>query len=233
MELEKEGIEIEKGSGRRLVIPDIHGCFKTFKAMINQIKLTSEDQLFLLGDYIDRGPNSSGVLNFILALIADGYHIYPLRGNHEQMLLNMSQLHEKELIEHCEFYRIEDLISSGSVKIEYLEFLNDLPYYYILDKFILVHAGLNLEIPDPMKDLESMLWIRNFPVNKKKLKGRKIIHGHNPTAIYTIKQQIKKRGVVIPLDNGCVLRNHIIGMGNLLCLDLDSWELTILKNVEI
>ncbi len=75
--------------GRRWVVSDIHGCFKTFKAIVEKrIELTKADQLFLLGDYINRGKDSARVLDYIIHLIQQEYQKFPLRGNHEQKLLN-------------------------------------------------------------------------------------------------------------------------------------------------
>jgi serine/threonine protein phosphatase 1 len=47
---------------RRFAISDIHGCARTFGALLNKINLSPVDELFLLGDFIDRGPDSKGVL---------------------------------------------------------------------------------------------------------------------------------------------------------------------------
>src|SRR5688500_13625324 len=78
--------------GRRWVISDIHGCLTTLKTLVEQrISLTKADQLFLLGDYIDRGKHSAGVLDYLMGLVSEGYQIYPLLGNHEQMLLDAWQ----------------------------------------------------------------------------------------------------------------------------------------------
>ncbi|MGN6645368.1 MAG: metallophosphoesterase, partial [Cytophaga sp.] len=51
---------------RTFVIADIHGCFKTLKALIeDQLQPTNEDQFIFLGDYIDRGPDSKSVINYL------------------------------------------------------------------------------------------------------------------------------------------------------------------------
>jgi serine/threonine protein phosphatase 1 len=63
---------------RRLVIADIHGCAKTFKALVEKIGLTHEDTLYLLGDYIDRGPDNCGVIDYIIHLQSNNYNIKPL-----------------------------------------------------------------------------------------------------------------------------------------------------------
>jgi predicted MPP superfamily phosphohydrolase len=82
--------------GRRFAIGDIHGCNLTLQALVKeQLQLTKQDQLFLLGDYVNRGPDSMGVLNFIMGLQAEGYQVFALRGNHEQMLLDKIGMRDK------------------------------------------------------------------------------------------------------------------------------------------
>ena len=80
-----KGLKVEKqNGGRRIAIGDIHGCSKTFKLLIeNEIQLNKNDQLFLLGDYIDKGKRSKEVLDYILHLIESGFSVFPLMGNHE------------------------------------------------------------------------------------------------------------------------------------------------------
>lgn len=73
-------------SGRTIAIGDIHGCLQAFEALLQAIAPQPEDQLVLLGDFIDRGPNSWGVVERILKL-QDQCHLVSLRGNHEEMLL--------------------------------------------------------------------------------------------------------------------------------------------------
>ena len=73
---------------RKIAISDIHGCIRTFRYLLEEkIRLQPEDHLFLLGDFIDRGPNSKGVIDYILELQQSGYQLTCLLGNHEEMLL--------------------------------------------------------------------------------------------------------------------------------------------------
>ncbi|NJL76491.1 MAG: hypothetical protein HC892_17235 [Saprospiraceae bacterium] len=51
---------------------DIHGCVKTFKALLQKVEWVATDELYLLGDYVDRGPDSKGVIDYILDLQARG-----------------------------------------------------------------------------------------------------------------------------------------------------------------
>jgi len=73
---------------RQFAIADIHGHLKTFKALLREINFTVFDELFLLGDFIDRGPDSKGVIDYIEELKQTGYTVYCLRGNHEQLCLD-------------------------------------------------------------------------------------------------------------------------------------------------
>jgi len=58
-----------KKLARHFAISDIHGCVKTFKKLvIDIINLSKEDKLYLLGDYINKGPDSKGVIDFIFTL---------------------------------------------------------------------------------------------------------------------------------------------------------------------
>lgn len=212
--------------GRQLVIPDIHGCLATFKALLGQIKLTKNDQLFLLGDYINKGKDSKGVLDLIIKLQGqNGYQIYPLRGNHEQMLID-----DYEGIKTNQFL---DKTAEFS-QLEY-DFVSSLSYFYELDNFFLVHAGFNLETKNPFLDFESMLWKRDFAITNEiktnYFDNKTIIIGHNPTFLDYILQDITLKAPSICLDNGCVYKKKWF-LGNLLCLDLNSFEVFIQKNIE-
>src|SRR4051794_19819274 len=75
-------------SGRSFAIPDIHGCAATFRRLVNMtLRAVAGDTLYLLGDTIDRGPDSRGVLEEIMSLRREGIAVVALRGNHEDMLL--------------------------------------------------------------------------------------------------------------------------------------------------
>jgi serine/threonine protein phosphatase 1 len=79
----------------RYVIGDIHGGAQTLRALLGRIGLRWKDRLHLLGDLIDRGPDSRGVMDTILTLCEAGFTVKPIRGNHEDMLLrNLSGDHD-------------------------------------------------------------------------------------------------------------------------------------------
>ena len=68
-------LKVKKGEGRRFAISDIHGCHRTFKLLLKQIRLQKKDQLFILGDLINRGKQSAKVLDFVQELINYGFQL--------------------------------------------------------------------------------------------------------------------------------------------------------------
>ena len=77
--------------GRRIAIGDIHGCFQTFKALITTINPTKKDQIFILGDLIDKGKQSKAVVDYVIEWQEKGYNFFVVRGNHEQSFLTAYQ----------------------------------------------------------------------------------------------------------------------------------------------
>ena len=74
---------------RVIAIGDVHGCSTTFRKMVlEEINVQKSDVVYCLGDYIDRGPDSKGVVDFIMELRAKGYTLHTLRGNHEQLMMD-------------------------------------------------------------------------------------------------------------------------------------------------
>jgi len=229
-------------NGRRFVIPDIHGFPQTLKKLINKLSLTVNDQLFFLGDYLDRGPSSSGVIDIILHLQKSGYNVFCIRGNHEDNFLKSfnEEIFNKNNRART---RIEsrDLIDiEPELRNTYLDFLNDLPYYIELDDFLLVHAGFDFSKSNPLNDYESMLRIRFMEEN---LFGKTVIHGHNVTRMSIIKEKLEQKDKIIPLDNGLyyslalkdlqtVSEVSELDIGTLICLNLDSYEIISQENVD-
>jgi serine/threonine protein phosphatase 1 len=70
---------------RIIAIGDDHGCSKALASLIDSIQRTQQDTLVFLGDYIDGGPDSRGMVEQVVTL-AERYIVVPLLGNHEEML---------------------------------------------------------------------------------------------------------------------------------------------------
>ena len=228
--------KITKKSKRRFAIGDIHGCAETLKALIeNKIQITKDCQIFLLGDYIDKGPASKKVVDYIIELINKGYKIYPLLGNHEEEKIK-AEKSEPEILSWL-MRNEKDMLENGKLKSEYLEFFEHLPYYYETDDFLFVHAACNFDKDKPFEDKISMMQMRRFENNIKFTKGKTIIHGHQPVNIEDIKADILERKNIINLDCGVnYIKPHKIydykKMSRLCALDLDTYELLIQENIE-
>ena len=222
--------------GRQFAISDIHGCASTFRKLVLEgIQLTKDDNLFLLGDYLNKGPDSKGVFDFIFELIDNGFQVKYLRGNHEQYLIDGLKYpwQEIEFLHHGGF---ETLDSFGAKTIhdipkKYLEFITALPFYYEIENYLLIHAGLNFELTDPYKDDFSMLNIRKMSVDLGKTGGRKIIHGHVPMAYQEIENSLHFKDLHISIDAGCVY-HHIHSLNHLVALEIQPLKLYIQKNID-
>jgi serine/threonine protein phosphatase 1 len=220
----------------RYVIGDIHGCSKTLNALLfEQIKITKNDQVYFLGDLVNKGPDSKGVLDLIFFLIDEGYFIRGVRGNHDEMFLNASKgrmshfwLTEYGSSKTVSSFETEDI---EKIPLKYFDFISGLPLYIELDNAFIVHAGFNFSVKDPLSDTGRMMFIRNFTYDAEKLKGKRLIHGHHPLLLGTITTRLNLDPSCVNLDAGCVYyRNE--GHGYLLALDLDTNRLFIQENID-
>ena len=217
--------------GNRYVISDIHGCVRTFDALIKKIDLQLDDQLFLLGDYIDKGNNCKGTINYIIDL-SEHFQVFPLKGNHEDDFEVMLDINSERLFQsYLEKQPNSFLNDDFSVDDKYLNFIKSLPYYFELENHFIVHAGFNFESENHLEDTEEMLWIRDFEYDKNKARNKTIIFGHTIYDLPYIKTCIENDKKIIPLDNG-VFYTDEKELGNLLCLNIDTYELIIQKNIE-
>lgn len=222
-------------------ITDIHGCAYTFESLLRSINFTREDTLFLLGDYIDRGPRSKGVLDTILRLQEEGYTLECLLGNHDWVMLHaIDEPGTEEASNWKNYFGGRETLRSFGVSSEqeipslYIDLLKSMDYYREYQNLILVHAGLNLNIVNPLTDPEAMLWIRygNKKVSKEWLKDRIIVHGHTPYPRQHVQKQIDERAEnpMIGIDNGCVYQRT--GMHHLCALELNTLEMVFERNVD-
>jgi len=226
-------------TGKRFAISDIHGCYKTLRRLVEVVlQVGKSDQLFLLGDYVDRGPSSKAVLDYIMDLQEKGYAIYPLRGNHENDLLDFSKGELRFLLWQLSRHKYPDIVQDGKLMDKYYTFFNSLPFYYELEDYYLVHAGFDFKSDKPFENKTAMLWLRYFDPPEGMLNGKRVIHGHDPVYLDEIKAHIEKGLPTIPLDNGAVYvgKNKIYDasrLGKLCAFDLDTERLYTQPNIDI
>lgn len=220
----------KSSEGRRFAISDIHGCSQTFHKLIwEKVKLEKKDQLFLLGDYINRGPDGRGVLDAILELQKEEYQIFALRGNHEKLFLLVYQCGLEFFEDYLNQYNSSDLLHENLY--DYLEFCDNLGYYYLTEKMFLSHCGISQSNTSPLTDIREMFSEIDFDVDEKLLTQCYIIHGHRTTSISKIKDNIQKRNRFLNIDAGCVYKDNP-ELGFLVTLNLDTFELIWQENID-
>ncbi len=224
------------------IIPDIHGCAATLQMLLDQlIKPNKADRLVFLGDYIDRGPDSKGVIDIIMTLQQGGYTVSALKGNHEESCVNAwkadknqrgflgmktktMQQKEWEAFGGKQTMQSFGVRRASEIPEKYIRWMDNLEFYVVTDTFVAVHAGLNFREEDPFADKRSMLWIRDFRVLPERIGHRVLIHGHVPVNLELIDMAVRqKHAGFIDLDNG-IYMSHKAGYGNLVALETESME---------
>jgi serine/threonine protein phosphatase 1 len=170
---------------RQFAISDIHGCLRTFEALLDQIAFSKADELYLLGDYVDRGPDSKGVIDKIWHLQSEGYVVKCLAGNHERVILDserIERINGWQGLGHDTFLESFGVKKLYEVPQKYFDWMANLPYHFEIPGFILVHAGIDSRSENPLENPNVLLWIRNWydQINYEWLEDRTIIHGHTP-----------------------------------------------------
>lgn len=213
---------------RRFAISDIHGCCRTFRVMVEEVlMLTPNDTLYLLGDYIDRGPDSKGVIDYIWQMQKNGINVVCLQGNHEEFLIK-SYAQQNDDGVWLRNGGEETLLSFGAKKatdipVKYIDFLCEMQTYIVLDDYVLVHAGFALHEPDFFANTNAHLWLRPQywyeTLAKTKPFGDKIvIHGHTPQETMDIVQSINSKHIpAINIDAACVYKNKLCAFSLDLC----------------
>lgn len=180
------------------IMSDIHGCYDAFLNALNNWNKDKE-HLVLMGDYIDRGPDSLKVVKKIMSLKKEyGNKVAVLKGNHEDMLtswlfspsellgLYYNEHHNECLKSFLGKEKYKSLTRQGRAERmihkfkEELHFLKNLELYKETESIIFVHAGLNLN-GDWKKDETSLLWIREKFIYSSLTPEKRVFFGHTPT----------------------------------------------------
>lgn len=194
---------------RVYAIGDIHGRLDLFTDMMKAIKkdakgFEGKTELVLLGDYVDRGPDSAAIIDTIMAgKLPCDTHIC-LRGNHEEAMVNFADGSAAANgwlnyggLETLSSYGVDvDSVMEGSgnplgrfrkalkdaVPKRHLQYLSRLPFHHHNGDYMFVHAGVRPKVPIEAQDLSDMLWIREDFLKYKKPFDRFIVHGHTITS---------------------------------------------------
>lgn len=204
---------------KTFVIGDIHGCNVKFNDLLQKVAPTKDDRIILLGDYIDRGLDSRGVIDTILWLIMGGYDVIPLMGNHEEILLGYVE--DPHVFIYYWFNNGGDFTRKSyenpfgeSTFLEnmakHLTVIKDFRVCFEDEAFFYAHAGVDPEKSLKDQDVWDLLWIRRKFVETTKDFGKVVVFGHTP-----LKEPLIMRNK-IGIDTGCVFG------GKLTCLELPN-----------
>lgn len=214
------------------IISDVHGCMKTLKALVEtKLQAVAGDTIYFLGDLINKGPDSKGVVDYVFELDKRGIKVVSLIGNHEVVFLKALANPEKLPL----FYIMGGKNMLDSFKVNYLDliperyvqFFRNTQLYIETDEYLLAHAGFNFNLADIFSDFEAIVGISEMKVDPVKTNYKTVIHGHTPTKLNLIEKQIVERDhYEICLDNGCIYVGEE-GLGNLLAFDMDTKNLYV------
>lgn len=169
---------------RRIVIGDVHGHYGGLMELLNQVAPGEQDQVYFLGDLIDRGPDSAQVVEFVKN---SPYHC--IMGNHEQMMLMAlpEEGHNHQAWDAWLYSGGDKTVDSyrteGIIPREHLRWMRKLKPYLDLGDVWLVHAGMRPDRPVTEQTEAEMCWIRRefHNISKPFFADKLIIIGHTIT----------------------------------------------------
>ncbi|MEM9352014.1 MAG: metallophosphoesterase family protein [Planctomycetota bacterium] len=182
-------------TGRVIAVGDIHGCLAALDALLGVVTLEPGDLLVSLGDAIDRGPDSRGVIDRLLELKRTGF-LVPILGNHDQMLLEYLDRRPTGVwLTHGGQETLESY--GGEVDPEHGEFLRSWADCYETEEHFFAHGNFDPELPLDRQPWQELRWeslVARVP--GPHVSGKTAVLGHTAN----------KRG-------------EVINLGHLVCID--------------
>jgi serine/threonine protein phosphatase 1 len=196
-------------AGRTIAIGDIHGCSAAFETLLAAIQPDRHDSIVTLGDYIDRGPDSRGVVDRLIRL-AGRCHFIPIQGNHEEMFA--AALRDKAAIRSwLECGGVDTLRSYGWAAgtgraladwfpKSHLEFLAGCRPYFETETHVFVHAGLVADVPLDRQPGVALRWrVTQADTAVPHCSGKVTVVGHTPQH----GGEVLDLGFLICIDTNC------------------------------
>ncbi|HMC11849.1 MAG TPA: metallophosphoesterase family protein [Pirellulaceae bacterium] len=203
---------------RTIAIGDIHGCSKALRAVTEAIQPASNDTLVMLGDYVDRGPDSRGVLELVLEL-ESRCRLVPLLGNHELMLLDA--IENSNVVGPWLECGGQATVRSydgrlGNIPPEHLEFIRRCKRYYEVATHFFAHANYTADVALDEQPDYLLFWEHlHFHVPPPHENGKIAIVGHTS----------QKSGQVLDLEHVICIDTFCHGGGWLTAMDLESGQI--------
>ncbi len=223
-------------------VGDIHGELAAFRNLLAEIVAdagrhppATRKILICLGDYVDRGPDSRGVIDLLTAAPPEGFERHCLRGNHDQAMLDF--LDQPETAEDwfqfgatatLDSYGVGAATGPGRLTAmrealaarlppAHRAFLENLEPFVVLGDYAFVHAGIRPGRPLARQDLQDLMWIREPFLDWRGRHEKVIVHGHSVVAVPQV------------LPNRVALDTGAYASGILTAAALDGDRLRILQ----
>ena len=207
-------------AGRIIAIGDIHGCLTALNQLLEAVAPTSEDTVVALGDYVDRGPDSKGVVDRLIE-VGKECTLVALQGNHEEMMLEVvrgDQPHHRWL----QYGGVETLDSYGFIgdlnviSEEHYEFYNAMVDYYETDEHIFLHANYQPNQSLAELDVFTLRWqkLTEFTPGPH-MSGKRAVLGHTHD----------RAGEIFDIGHLVCIDTYCYGGGWLTALDVNSQEI--------
>jgi serine/threonine protein phosphatase 1 len=196
---------------RTIAIGDIHGCSDALASVLRTIDPKHDDTIICLGDYVDRGADSKGVLDMLIRLAGD-CQLIPILGNHDVMMLKARE-NKSAFRKWMEFGGITTLDSyeaSGLINIvpdEHFIFLKSCLSFFETDTHFFVHANYDPLLPLDQQDAGTLRWLSlQDYVAGPHVSGKIAVVGHTP------QPEVLNLGHLICLDTGCGFGGKLTAM---------------------
>jgi serine/threonine protein phosphatase 1 len=218
--------------GQRVyAIGDIHGRLDLFEELVELIECDdaargpAETTIVLLGDLIDRGPDSAGVIDAVIALNARR-SLQVIAGNHEEMLLASFERREvlrafityggretllsygldQNAFDESTLDELQEMLP-GLVPARHLDFIRAMENHIAIGDYLFVHAGIRPGIDIESQKLSDLRWIRGEFLDDKRDHGAMVIHGH------TIADAVDEQHNRIGIDTGAYASGVLTAVG--------------------
>jgi serine/threonine protein phosphatase 1 len=224
-------------------VGDIHGRADLLEVLLEQIEAdaachpAAAKRLIYLGDYVDRGPASSAVIDLVLRDGPPGFEVVPLMGNHEEMMLRFLEdvaigrtwmmnggdatlrsygVEPPSMFAGTPVLRHAQQQFAERLPAQHKQFLESLATSHIEGDYLFVHAGVRPGLPLDQQRTEDLLWIRDEFLDCSRDFGKVVVHGHS------ISIEPEFRPNRIGIDTGAYRS------GRLTCLVLDGTDQQLL-----
>lgn len=202
-----------KPDERVYAIGDVHGCFEQLLSLLQKIKTDNDYRheartyLVFLGDLVDRGPNSKGVVEFLMNFPSTPFEPLFIMGNHEEMMVR-GLMGEPHLLpdwlkyggyDCAESYGVPrsrligtdpaamELVLRAAIPKKHVEFLSGFLDYVKFGDYVFTHAGIRPGIELEAQDSRELRWMRQPFLNYAGEHGFVVVHGHTITDGVEIK----------------------------------------------